>query len=177
MRTHARTAYFFLLVFFVRARSPRTARAVMMVLPGLRFSVLFPQLSRWCRALCVYAVFIYVCFARRAGGRRVRPRVQRGANFLPEPARVFCICFIPLDLVFMVPLYCQVPDVGLAAPDMPSGDVDASLSAPDMPSGDVDASVSVPDMPSVDVKTPKKSLFGKFLKKKSSKANVEVKLP
>ena len=57
---------------------------------------------------------------------------------------------------------------------MPSGDVDASLSAPDVPSGDVDASVSVPDMPSVDVKAPKKKLFGKFLKKKSSKANVDV---
>ena len=69
---------------------------------------------------------------------------------------------------------CQVPDVSLSAPDMPSGDVGASLSAPDMPSGDVDASVSVPDMPSVDLKSPKKSLFGKFLKKKPSKASVEV---
>ena len=49
-----------------------------------------------------------------------------------------------------------------------------SLSAPDMPSGDVDVSVSAPDMPSVDVKTPKKNLFGKFLKKKPSKASVEV---
>ena len=60
---------------------------------------------------------------------------------------------------------------------MPSGDAGASLSAPDMPSGDVDASVSVPDVPSVDVKAPKKKLFGKFLKKKSSKASVEVRLP
>ena len=68
----------------------------------------------------------------------------------------------------------QVPDASLSAPDVPSGDVDASLSAPDMPSGDVDASVSVPDMPSVDVKAPKKGLFGKFLKKKPSKASVAV---
>ena len=64
--------------------------------------------------------------------------------------------------------------MGVSAPDMPSGDVDVSLAAPDMPSGDVDASVSVPDVPSVDVKAPKKGLFGKFLKKKSSKASVEV---
>ena len=61
----------------------------------------------------------------------------------------------------------------MSAPDMPSGDVDVSVSAPSMPSGDVDASVSVPDVPSVDVKSPKKGLFGKFLKK-SSKAGVEV---
>ena len=88
----------------------------------------------------------------------------------------------------MVVVVGQVPDVSLSAPDMPSGDVDASVSAPDMPSGDVDAnvsapdmpsgdvdaSVSVPDIPSVDVKAPKKKLFGKFLKKKSSKASVEV---
>ena len=65
--------------------------------------------------------------------------------------------------------------MSLSSPDMPSGDVDVSVSAPDVPSGDVDASVSVPDMPSVDLKSPKKSLFGKFLKKKPSKANVEVK--
>ena len=71
----------------------------------------------------------------------------------------------------------SAPDVSLSAPDVPSGDVDASLSAPDVPSGDVDASVSVPDIPSVDVKAPKKKLFGKFLKKKSSKASVEVRLP
>ena len=70
--------------------------------------------------------------------------------------------------------FCQVLDVNLTAPDMPSGDVDVSLSAPDMPSGDVDASVSVPDAPSVDVKAPKKGLFGKLLKKKSSKAGVNV---
>ena len=63
--------------------------------------------------------------------------------------------------------------MSLSAPDMPSGGVDVSLSTPDMPSGDVGASVSVPDMPSVDVKSPKKTLFGKLLKKKS-KANVEV---
>ena len=36
------------------------------------------------------------------------------------------------------------------------------------------ASVSVPDVPSVDVKAPKKGLFGKFLKKKSSKAGIDV---
>ena len=70
----------------------------------------------------------------------------------------------------------SAPDVSVSAPDMPSADVDISLSAPDMPSGDVDASVSAPDMPSVDVKSPKKGLFGKFLKKKSSKASVEVRL-
>ena len=64
--------------------------------------------------------------------------------------------------------------MSVSAPDMPSGDVDVSLSAPDMPSGDVGASVSVPDVPSVDVKAPKKSLFGKFLKKKSSKAGIGV---
>ena len=64
--------------------------------------------------------------------------------------------------------------MGVSAPDMPSGDVDVSLAAPDMPSGDVDASASVPDVPSVDVKTPKKGLFGKLLKKKASKASVEV---
>ena len=64
--------------------------------------------------------------------------------------------------------------MSLSVPDMPSGDVDVSLSAPDMQSGDVDASVSVPDMPSVDVKAPKKSLLGKLLKKKSSKASVAV---
>ena len=64
--------------------------------------------------------------------------------------------------------------MGLSAPSMPSADVDVSVSAPDMPSGNVDASVSVPDMPSADVKVPKKGLFGKFLKKKSSKASVEV---
>ena len=64
--------------------------------------------------------------------------------------------------------------MSLSAPDMPSGDVDASLSAPDMPSGDVDASVSVPDLPSVDVKAPKKGLFGKFLKKKPSKGGLDV---
>ena len=64
--------------------------------------------------------------------------------------------------------------MSLSAPDMPSGDVDVKVSAPDMPSADVDASVSVPDVPSVDVKAPKKRLFGKFLKKKSSKANVDV---
>ena len=62
----------------------------------------------------------------------------------------------------------------LSAPDMPSGDVDVKMSAPDMPSADMGASVSVPDIPSVDLKSPKKSLFGKFLKKKSSKASVEV---
>ena len=66
------------------------------------------------------------------------------------------------------------PDVSVSAPDMPTGNVDASLSAPDMPSGDVGASVSVPDVPSVDVKAPKKGLFGKFLKKKSSKAGIDV---
>ena len=71
-------------------------------------------------------------------------------------------------------LNLSAPDVSLSAPDMPSGDVDASVSAPDMPSGDVDASVSVPDVPSVDAKAPKKGLFGKFLKKKPSKASVEV---
>ena len=64
--------------------------------------------------------------------------------------------------------------MSLSAPNMPSGDVDVNLSAPDMPSGDVDASVSVPDAPSVDVKAPKKGLFGKFLKKKSSKAGIDV---
>ena len=74
----------------------------------------------------------------------------------------------------MVFFLFQVPDVSLSAPDIPSGDVDVGLSAPDMPSGDVDASVSVPDVPSVDVKAPKKRLFGKFLKKKPSKANVDV---
>ena len=65
--------------------------------------------------------------------------------------------------------------MSLPAPSMPSGDVDVSLSVPDMPSGDADASVSVPDVPSVDLKSPKKTLFGKFLKKKSGKASVEVK--
>ena len=64
--------------------------------------------------------------------------------------------------------------MSLSAPDLPSGDVDASLSAPDLPSGDADASVSVPDMPSVDAKVPKKSLFGKFLKKKPSKGGLDV---
>ena len=64
--------------------------------------------------------------------------------------------------------------MSLSASDMPSGDVDVSVSAPDMPSGDVDASVSVPDVPSVDVKAPKKSLFGKFLKKKPSKGGLDV---
>ena len=64
--------------------------------------------------------------------------------------------------------------MSLSAPDMPSGDVNVSVSAPDVPSVDVDASVSVPDVPSVDVKTPKTNLFGKFLKKKPSKASVEV---
>ena len=49
-----------------------------------------------------------------------------------------------------------------------------SLSAPDMPSGDVDVKVSAPDVPSVDVKAPKKSIFGKLLKKKPSKAGVDV---
>ena len=73
-----------------------------------------------------------------------------------------------------MPVVGQIPDASLSAPDLPSGDVDASLSAPDMPSGDVDASVSVPDIPSVDVKAPKKSLFGKFLKKKPSKTGVDV---
>ena len=58
--------------------------------------------------------------------------------------------------------------------DMPSGDVDVKVSAPDMPSADVDASVSVPDVTSVDVKAPKKSIFGKFLKKKSSKPGIDV---
>ena len=71
-------------------------------------------------------------------------------------------------------VYFQVPDVNLSAPDVPSGDVDVSVSAPDMPSGDVDASVSVPDMPSVDAKVPKKTLFGKFLKKKPSKGGLDV---
>ena len=64
--------------------------------------------------------------------------------------------------------------MSLSVPDMPSGDVDVSLSAPDMPSGDVDASVSVPDVPSADVKVPKKGLFGKFLRKKSSKDDIDV---
>ena len=72
--------------------------------------------------------------------------------------------------------------MSLSGPDMPSGDVDVKVSAPvdvkvsapDMPSADVDASVSVPDVPSVDVKAPKKSIFGKLLKKKSSKPTVEV---
>ena len=64
--------------------------------------------------------------------------------------------------------------MSLSAPDMPSGDVDVKVSAPDMPSADVDASVSVPDVPSVDVKAPKKGIFGKLLKKKSSKASVQV---
>ena len=63
--------------------------------------------------------------------------------------------------------------------DLPSGDVDVKVSAPDMPSADLGASVSVPDVssvdvPSVDVKAPKKSIFGKLLKKKPSKATVEV---
>ena len=65
------------------------------------------------------------------------------------------------------------PDVSLSAPDMPPGDAGVSVAAPSMPSGDVEASVSVPDVPSVDAKAPKKSLFGKLLKK-SSKASVEV---
>ena len=64
--------------------------------------------------------------------------------------------------------------MGLSAPDMPSGDVDVSVSAPSMPSGDVDASVTAPDVPSVDVKPPKKGLFGKLLKMKSSKASMDV---
>ena len=69
--------------------------------------------------------------------------------------------------------------MSLSAPDVPSGDVDVKVSAPDMPSADVGASVSVPDVPSadvpsVDVKAPKKGLFGKLLKKKPSKATVEV---
>ena len=64
--------------------------------------------------------------------------------------------------------------MSLSAPNMPSRDADVNLSAPDMPSGDVDASESVPDAPSVDVKAPKKGLFGKFLKKKSSKAGIDV---
>ena len=78
-----------------------------------------------------------------------------------------------VDVVVVI-VVGQVPDVSLSVPDMPSGDVDVSLSAPDMPSGDVDASVSAPDMPSVDVKAPKKSLFGKFLKKKPSKDGIDV---
>ena len=74
---------------------------------------------------------------------------------------------------------CQVSNVSLSAPDMSSGDVDVKVSAPDLPSADVDASVSVPDVPSVDVpsvdvKAPKKGLFGKFLKKKSSKPGIDV---
>ena len=69
--------------------------------------------------------------------------------------------------------------MSVSAPDMPSGDVDVKVSAPDMPTADVDASVSVPDVPSVDVpsvdvKAPKKGIFGKLLKKKQSKASVEV---
>ena len=55
--------------------------------------------------------------------------------------------------------------MSLSAPDMPSGDVDVKVSAPDVPSVDV---------PSVDVKAPKKSIFGKLLKKKPSKAGVDV---
>ena len=62
----------------------------------------------------------------------------------------------------------------VSGPDLPSGDVDVKVSAPDMPSADLGASVSVPDMSSVDVKAPKKSIFGKLLKKKPSKATVEV---
>ena len=73
-----------------------------------------------------------------------------------------------------MPVARQIPDVSLSAPDVPSGDVDVKVSAPDMPSADVDASVSVPDVPSVDVKAPKKGLFGKFLKKKSSKPGIDV---
>ena len=69
---------------------------------------------------------------------------------------------------------CQVPDVNLSAPDVPSGDVDVKVSAPDMPSADVDASLSAPDVPSVDIKAPKKGIFGKLLHKKASKASVEV---
>ena len=34
--------------------------------------------------------------------------------------------------------------------------------------------MSVPDVPSADVKVPKKGLFGKFLRKKSSKDDIDV---
>ena len=87
---------------------------------------------------------------------------------------LFCLYSLLFELFFRDARCCQVPDVSLSAPDMPSADVDVSVSAPDMPAGDVDTSVSAPDVPSVDVKSPKKKLFGKFLKKKPSKASVEA---
>ena len=110
---------------------------------------------------------LWVCFAflylqrRRRHSAKETPPLPGTVNSLDLKPRDARCCY-------------QVPDVSLSAPDMPSGDVDVSVSAPDMPSGDVDASVSVPDMPSVDLKSPKKSLFGKFLKKKPGKASVEV---